>query len=77
MLVSVKKRVKKRGRERERERARERHDINNSWDLICMRRPGSCPQHSLSLLLTDGRGAREEDEEEEEMGRRQGDGSAY
>lgn len=34
---------------------------------------------SLSLLLTDGRGAREEDEEEaeEEMGRRQGDGSAY
>ncbi len=44
-----------------------------------MRRSGSCPQHSLSLLLTDGRGAREEDEEEaeEEMGRRQGDGSAY
>jgi len=72
--------VLRRGLRRERESGREqekRHDINNSWDLICMRRPGSCPQHSLSLLLTDGRGAREEDEEEEEMGRRQGDGSAY
>jgi len=69
---------RERGRERESGREQEkRHDINNSWDLICMRRPGSCPQHSLSLLLTDGRGAREEDEEEEEMGRRQGDGSAY
>jgi len=72
--------VLRRGLRRERGSGREqekRHDINNSWDLICMRRPGSCPQHSLSLLLTDGRGAREEDEEEEEMGRRQGDGSAY
>lgn len=42
-------------------KGKERHDINNSGGaLICMRHPGSGPQHSTPphppSLLTDGRG---------------------